>query len=121
MTKARVDIEGGEVVFRPVGLARVWAVVSEMRAPLRGITSVRTAVDPRSVFWGMRWWGTSVPGRLLAGWMGWPWRRAWWCVGTARPVLVVDLAELRTKRIVVSTDDPRGVAARLREAVDSIQ
>ncbi len=113
--RARVEMEGGELVVRPRGLNRLWAFKGEVRIPLAAITEVRRDVSRTSVPSGLRVPGTYVPGVIQAGTYRRKGERSFWLVGRTRTVTVVECPGARYDRVVLELGDDE--AAALREAL----
>jgi len=113
---ARVDVSGGELVVRPRGLVRLWAVKNEVRVPLADVASVRLDVDRRQVPSGWRVPGTYVPGVIQAGTYRRRGEKSFWLVGRTRRVTVIECRPgSRYDRIVLQVAG--GTAARLAGAL----
>lgn len=110
-----VGVEGSDLVVRPGGPDRTWAMASEIRVPLDAVRHVDVR-DPRTVGRGLRLPGTELPTRIIAGFYGLGRNRAFWLVKRAREVVVVELEGTPLARIVVEVDDPPAVATTIRRA-----
>ena len=112
-----VSIHGGQVVFEPRGLSRLWTMRRRIVVPLSSIRRVRRA-PPGS---GLGWWkgwrlpGTHLPGVITAGqylregsWEFWDVR------GAGERAIEVDLSGTHFSRLVIDVADPDAEVARLQ-------
>ena len=112
---ARVEVADDELIIRPRGLNRLWALKSEVRVPLSQVSDVRVDVPRRSLPSGFRVPGTYVPGLIQAGTYRRRGETSFWLVGRTPTVTVVDAPGGRFDRIVLQLSDT--AATELRRAV----
>lgn len=112
---ARVDVADGELIVRPRGLNRLWALKTEFRVPLAQVSEVHTDVDRQGLPSGFRMPGTYVPGLIQAGTYRRRGERSFWLVGRTAKVTVIDCLGGRFDRIVLHLTDE--TAMELRQAV----
>ena len=116
--RADVSIEANNLVVRPHGIAKFWALRTKVIVPLDTITSVALADQPRDVMRKMRAIGSSIPGLLVAGVFGFTRPRSFWVVGVARPIVVVNTKGLNYAQVVFSHDDPVGTKKKIERAIE---
>lgn len=76
-----VSVSGDDVVFRPRGVMKVWAVRSEVVVAASAITTVRHDFGRQLVRSGLRAPGTHIPGLIKAGTYRRDGQKTFWLVG----------------------------------------
>jgi hypothetical protein len=104
-----VQIEGDEVVFRVLGLHKLWTFRSELRIPRAHIVDARHETPESPLLKGWRNVGTWVPGVLTAGSYQVHGQRVFYDVAQWDKVVVIDLADEHFNELVIEVDDPPGV------------
>src|SRR5262249_42214759 len=113
-----ITIRGDRVFFRVEGLHQLWAFRSELEIPLAHIVAVDH--DPQQVgtWWhGFKLIGTDVPGLFAAGTFYYHGEFVFWDVRHPEQTIVVSLAHERYKKLIVEVQDPKSIAALLRERI----
>lgn len=116
---ATADIEEGNLVVRPVGIARFLSLRSKIVTPVRAITSVTTEPDFKAVrgeVRGARWGGSSFPGLVHAGRFGWK-KPSFLLVGRHRPLVAVRSPGAQFELQLFYAEDPHGVARKIERAI----
>ena len=111
-----LDVSATDLVVRPKGWHRLWALRREVRVPLARVTGARVEDRPGRSVRGLRAPGTYLPGVLVAGTYRRRRGKDFADARLNRPAVVVDLAGAAFDRIVVGVDDPAGAVARIEAA-----
>ena len=116
---ATLAVEGDELHLHLSTWEKIGAFHSDIRVPMDRVAAVDVAAVPRSTVRGMRSPGTGVPGVVALG--TWRYRGGpdFVAVYRNRPSVVVTLRDRPFTRLIVSVDDPPGVAADISRAIPS--
>lgn len=104
-TMIELEIEGDTLLVQLRGWDKIWALKSELRVPLRDITSVRSDAKLARFPRGLRCPGTYLPGVITAGSY---WRRsgwAFWSVRKAKNSIVIETARGKYRRIIIESEN----------------
>ena len=111
-----VDVEDGRVLVCFTGRQAVMALARQVSVPLSDVRSVEVVDDGWDVDLGWRVGGTGIPRRLAFGRYRKKGVRTFAAVYCGEPALVVETAGGDWDRLVVSVEDPGGIAERVRGA-----
>ncbi len=117
----RIDEATGELVVRPIGLMRLWAFSSGVRAPLAGISgaSVLDRADNAGRYWrpsGLGGPRSYIPGVICAGTYRRSGVRELWMVAKSTTAVAVEFADQKYARVVVQVADPPATVALVTAA-----
>ena len=113
-----VSVEGDKAVFTVLGWDELWALRSRLEVPLAHVRDVHADASPK-MGWsqGLKVLGAGLPNVFRAGTFyqdgGW----VFWDVRHPDRVIVVELRDERSQRLVVEVADPAAEVDRLRRAV----
>jgi hypothetical protein len=113
-----VSIEGDKAVFTVLGWDELWALRSRLGVPLAHVSGVHADASPK-MGWsqGLKVLGAGLPSVFRAGSFyqdgGW----VFWGVRHPDQVIVVELRDERSQRLVAEVADPAAEVDRLRRAV----
>lgn len=114
---ATVSIEGNNLIVTMTGLNKLAALKNRILVPLenvRGATHDPGIVrEPK----GIRAPGTHVPGLVTAGTFYEAGDRVFWDVTRGEQAIVIELANDRFVRLIVSVEDPRASVDLVNHAV----
>ena len=116
-TRSLVDIDCGadDVVVRPRGWYKLWALKRELRIPRAAISYATVGrQDELAIGRGLRMPGTGIPGVLMAGTFVGRRGRQFWLAGRATELLVLDLKGHEYQRVVLQVDQPAALLPQLR-------
>ncbi|MCU1370262.1 MAG: hypothetical protein JWO77_1456 [Ilumatobacteraceae bacterium] len=106
-----------ELLVRPVGLVRLWALSKGLDCPVTAISDV--GVSPRKgLVKGWRLPGTHLPGIMTAGTFRAHGDKDLWMVGRAKEVLVIELHDQPYRHLIVQVEDPHAAVEALRAAMN---
>ena len=106
-----------QLLVRPVGLVRMWALSKGLECPVTNITDV--GVSERKTL--VRKWktiGTHLPGVMTAGTFRSHGEKDLWMVGRAKEVLVIELHDQPYRHLIVQVEDPHAAVEALRAAMN---
>jgi hypothetical protein len=113
---AAIRISGGDLIVKLSHLEKAGAMRGDVRVPVSAVRTVRVTDDAWSELEGIRAPGTGWPGVIALGT-----RRGggkqFAAVYRHRRSIVIDLEGADFTRLIVSLNDPDGVAARIREVI----
>ncbi len=116
-----VDITATEVVIRPLGLHRLWALKREVRIPRGQLKHVQAGVaeDARARLWrSVRLPGTSVPGLITAGSYRSEGRWTFWdVVGKGAHAVTLRTEGHRYAELVVDVAEPQATVRAVQQAI----
>jgi hypothetical protein len=113
---AQLLVDGSDLVVRLSSLEKLGALRGDVRVPLAAVHDIRVLDNLWSQLRGVRAPGTGLPGVISLGTRRWWGVRDFAAVYGRTPGIVVDLEHAPFGRLVVSTDDPSGVAERVADA-----
>jgi hypothetical protein len=106
-----------QLMVRPVGLVRLWALSKGHDCPVTNITDV--GVSPRKgLVKGWKVPGTHLPGIMTAGTFRSHGEKDLWMVGRAKEVLVIELHDQPYRHLIVQVEDPHAAVEALRAAMN---
>jgi hypothetical protein len=106
-----------QLLVRPVGLVRLWALSKGHDCPVTNITDV--GVSPRKgLVKGWKVPGTHLPGIMTAGTFRSHGEKDLWMVGRAKEVLVIELHDQPYRHLIVQVEDPHAAVEALRAAMN---
>ncbi len=106
-----------QLLVRPVGLVRLWALSKGHECPVTNITDV--GVSPRKgLAKGWRVPGTHLPGVMTAGTFRSHGEKDLWMVGRAKEVLVIELHDQPYRHLIIEVEDPHAAVEALRAAMN---
>ncbi|MCW2983057.1 MAG: hypothetical protein JWR63_627 [Conexibacter sp.] len=112
-----LTIDGDRAVVCLSGLQSVMALARQVSVPLASVTAVEVVPDGGAVDLGWRVGGTSVPRRLAFGRFRRRGRgRTFAAVYAGEPALVVRTSGGDWDKLVLTVEDPEGVATQVRTA-----
>jgi hypothetical protein len=111
-----VDVEDGRVIARFSGRHAVMAFARQVSVPLADVRSARAVDDGFEIDLGFRVGGTGIPRRLAFGRYRKKGVRTFAAVYCGEPALVVETGGGDWDRLVISVEDPGGLAEQVREA-----
>ncbi|MCB0978844.1 MAG: hypothetical protein KDB02_15425 [Acidimicrobiales bacterium] len=106
-----------QLLVRPVGFMRVWALSRGIDCPTTSVVDVGVSAT-KDLHRGRRLPGTYLPGVMTAGTFRSKDGRALWLVGRHREVLVIELTDERYRFLVLGVEDPKAACEALRAAVN---
>lgn len=106
-----------DLIVRPVGLMRLWALTSGIECPVDAVLDVGVA-GIKELHRGFRAPGTYLPGVMIAGTFRARTGNALWLVGRHKEVLVIELADQRWRYLVLGVEDPEAANEALRAALN---
>ena len=116
-----VDITPTEVVIRPRGLHRLWALKREVRIPRRQLKGVEAGVSPDArarLRHSLRQPGTAVRGLITAGSYCSKGRWAFWdVVGRGERAVTLTTEGHRYAELVVDVEEPGVTVDALQRAI----
>jgi hypothetical protein len=113
-----VSVGGDKAVFTALGWDELWALPSRLEVPLAHVRDVPADASPK-LGWsqGLKVLGADIPNVFRAGTFyqdgGW----LFWDVRHPDRVIVVELHDERSRRLVVEVADPAAEGDRLQRAV----
>lgn len=106
-----------DLLVRPVGFMRVWALSRGVQYPLSSVVDV--GVSPTNeLHKGFRLPGTYLPGVMTAGTFRSKGEKSLWMVGRHQEVLVIELTEQPYRYLVLGVEDPKAATEALRAALN---
>lgn len=114
--QATIGIVEDELVVRPLGAMRVWALSRGVSVPVSAVADIGVA-DRRAVPLGLRAPGAYLPGVVCAGTYRRRGSKSLWMVGRTSRVLVIDFVDQSYDRVVVQVAEPEAAAIALRRAL----
>jgi cytochrome c-type biogenesis protein CcmH/NrfG len=112
-----IEVTGGVITFRVLGLHKLWALRSSVRVPLRSIVEAQLGEAVARELWkGWRLPGTAFPGVITAGSYLKSGEWTFWDVVHPAKSLLVTLRDHRYARLVVEVADPSKEMRRINEA-----
>ncbi len=109
-----MNIVGDELVLKMRGWDKIWALKSEVRAPLSDITDVRRAENLSWCPRALRCPGTCLPGVITAGsyWnrSGW----SFWSIHNLQNAIIIESARGFYRRLIVEPENPDATLQWLR-------
>jgi hypothetical protein len=109
--RARIEIDGDDVVVIPIGLMRLWAMHGRIRLPIADIVEAVVLSDRRQRPGGARSLGTHTRG-ICAGTYRTRNGRELWFVGDGRGALELSLRRGRFARVVAQVEEPQAFIER---------
>lgn len=110
-----VSVEGRDIVVRPLGWQKIWAMKGELRFPRAALAGAYVASQSElRQGLGLRMPGTSIPGVITAGTYVSRERKQFWVAGRGEFLLVMDLREQAYQRVVVQLENAGSVLALLK-------
>lgn len=106
-----------QLLVRPVGLMRLWALSTGIDCPVASITDIGVS-DTDELTRGFRAPGTYLPGVMTAGTFRARTGNALWLVGRHRRVLVIELTGEKWRYLVLGVEDPDAANEALRAALN---
>ena len=106
-----------ELLVRPVGLVRLWALSRGLDCPVTSISDVGVA-DRKALPRKWRTVGTHLPGVMTAGRFRSHGDNDLWMVGRAKEVLVIELHDQPYRHLIVEVEDPHAAVEALRAAMN---
>ncbi|HVB13559.1 MAG TPA: hypothetical protein VNH38_02235 [Candidatus Dormibacteraeota bacterium] len=114
---ADIRVEGSELVLVLSGLEKVEGVHGDIRVPLTAVRDVEVVDRPLDLIHGLKMPGTGIPGMTAVGsWISSDGRTFAVEHHTSRGI-VVHLEGLPYQQLIVGSDDPEGLAERVRSAI----
>jgi hypothetical protein len=104
------------LTIEPRGLDRVWSFTRRLDIPLAHVRGAPFDPGANHEPKGLRAPGLAVPGKW-AGTFTRDGDRAFWNVSAPGATIVVELADERYARLVLTTEDPRGVVDAINAAI----
>jgi hypothetical protein len=116
-----VDITPTDVIIRPLGLHRLWALKRELRIPRRQLQRVEAGVSPdaRARLWhSLRLPGTFVPWLITAGSYRSKGRWAFWdVVGNGENAITLTTEGHRYAELVVDVEEAGATVDAVQRAI----
>jgi hypothetical protein len=106
-----------ELLVRPVGLVRLWALSKGIDCPVTSISDVGVS-ERKALPRKWRTLGTHLPGVMTAGRFRSHGDNDLWMVGRAKEVLVIELHDQPFRHIIVEVEDPHAAVEALRAAMN---
>jgi hypothetical protein len=106
-----------ELLVRPVGLVRLWALSRGHECPITAISDVGVS-ERKGLVKGWRFPGTHLPGVMTAGTFRSHGDKDLWMVGRAKEVLVIELHDQPYRHLIVQVEDPHAAVEALRAAMN---
>lgn len=106
-----------QLMVRPVGLVRLWALSKGLDCPVTAISDVGVA-DPKTLPRRWKTVGTRMPGVLTAGRFRSHGDHDLWMVGRSKEVLVIELHDQPYRHLIVQVEDPHAAVEALRAAMN---
>jgi hypothetical protein len=114
---ATIRISGGDLIVRLSHLEKAGAMRGDVRVPVSAVRTVRVSDDAWSELEGMRAPGTGWPGVIALGTRRGGGGKQFAAIYRHRRSIVIDLEGTDFARLIVSLNDPDGVAARIRAVI----
>lgn len=114
---ADIRIEGTDMVLAMSQLEKVEGVHGDIRVPLTAVRDVEVVDRPLDLIHGLKLPGTGVPGMTAVGTWVSPDGRTFAVEHHRSRGVVVHLEGQLYQQLIVGSDDPQGLAERLRSAV----
>lgn len=112
---ADIELGADEVVIRPRGWYKLWALKRELRVPRHAISHAGVGrQDELAIGRGLRMPGTGIPGVLMAGTFIGRHGRQFWLAGRATELLVLELNGQQYQRVVVQVEQPAALLDQFR-------
>ncbi|MGH2558018.1 MAG: hypothetical protein ACRDJH_03065 [Thermomicrobiales bacterium] len=114
---ADIAIKDRTLVVTLKGWHKLWALKSEVSAPLANVTGVEIDPEIASRPTGFRMPGSRVPGLITAG--SYRGRHGWdfWDVRRPAKAIVIHLKDERYQRLIVEVDDPEATVRTIQQAL----
>jgi hypothetical protein len=106
-----------QLLVRPVGLVRMWALSKGLECPVTAITDVGVS-ERKGLVKGFRAPGTHLPGVMTAGTFRSRGEKDLWMVGRAKEVLVIELHDQPYRHLIVQVEDPHAAVEALKAAMN---
>jgi len=106
-----------QLLVRPVGLVRLWALSKGHECPVTAIADVGVA-DRKTLARKWKTVGTHLPGVMTAGRFRSHHETDLWMVGRSKEVLVIELHDQPFRHLVVQVEDPHAAVEALRAAMN---
>jgi hypothetical protein len=106
-----------QLLVRPVGLVRLWALSKGHECPITAISDVGVS-ERKGLVKGYRFPGTHLPGIMTAGTFRSHGDKDLWMVGRAKEVLVIELHDQPYRHLIVQVEDPHAAVEALRAAMN---
>lgn len=117
MSSNTVTVTAEELVVEPVGLDRMWSFTRRLRFPLEHVRGATFDPGLRDEPKGWRGPGLGLPGRLAGTFHAAGKKQFWNISGYERAVVITFHPASRFDRVVITVDDPHGVADAINSAV----
>ncbi len=115
---AAIRISGGNLIVKLSHLEKAGAMRGDVQVPVSAVRTVRVVDDPWKELKGVRAPGTGWPGVIALGTRrGGAGGKQFAAVYRHRRAIVIELVGADFVRLIVSLNDPDGVAARIREVI----
>lgn len=106
-----------QLLVRPVGMVRVWALSKGLECPVTNITDVGVS-ERKGLVRKWKTLGTHLPGVMTAGTFRSHGDKDLWMVGRAKEVLVIELHDQPYRHLIVQVEDPHAAVEALRAAMN---
>jgi hypothetical protein len=113
---ADISVDGDELVVTLETNEKRWGLLSDLRVPLRSISSVDAVADGRRAVRGMRAPGLGGTQRLIGTWRA-KGDKQFVCVRRGQPAIKVVVDGQRYRTILVGADDAERLAGEIRAAL----
>jgi hypothetical protein len=110
---ADLHVEGDELVLHLSRREKAEGFHGDIRVPQAAVSAVRVVEDPWVELRGMRSPGTGLPGVIAVGTRRGAFGKDFAAVHGKGPGIVVELEGADYGRLVITSDDPASVAARV--------
>ena len=112
-----IEIIGGEIQLKIVGMHKIWALKSSLQIPLASIRSV--SIDPQLADKprGLRAPGTYIPRLITAGTFYADKKRWFWDVSNPNNAIVIELEGQKYQILVVEVEKPNHVVNQIKAAL----
>lgn len=114
---ATFETQGNDLCLRLSWVEKLEAVHGDVAVPLASVGSVRAVVSAWPELRGIRAPGTGIPRVIAVGTLRGKFGRDFVVVHGKGPAVVVELQGADYERLIVTCEDPDGVAATIRGSI----